>query len=156
MIARLGTQRACLNFARGAIENCRGTILEIGLGKGRTYDYLRSVFPQREIFAFDRILHCPADVRPDPRHLILGDFRTTLREAARRMGRNAALVHADIGSDDAGRDAALATPIAPLIDELVAPGGLIIGDREMHMPNWGALPLPQDAEGWRYYIYRVG
>jgi hypothetical protein len=114
------------------------------------------VFPQREIFAFDNIVHCPADVQPDAHHLILGDFRTTLREAAARLGGGAALVHADIGSDDADRDTVLATAIAPLIDALVTPRGLIIGDREMHLPNWNALPLPQDAEGWPYYIYRAG
>ncbi len=156
MIARLSTQRACLSFASAEIEIVQGTVVEIGLGKGRTYDYLRRVFPQREIFAFDNIVHCPADVQPDAHHLILGDFRTTLREAAVRLGRGAALVHADIGSDDADRDAVLATAIAPLIDALVTPGGLIIGDREMHLPNWNALPLPQDAAGWPYYVYRAG
>ena len=41
-----------------------GHVLEVGLGKGRTYDRLRTLFPQRAIYAFDRELHCPARLRP--------------------------------------------------------------------------------------------
>lgn len=156
MIARLSTQRACLRFARAAIADCPGAILEIGLGKGRTYDFLRKQFPEREIFAFDRVLHCPEDVRPDTNHLILGEFLTTLREQARRMGSTVALAHADIGSDDPSSDAKLAAAIAPLIDRLVRHRGLVVTDRAMSMPEWVSHPLPPDAGGWPYYIYRVG
>lgn len=155
MIARLRTQRACLRFAAAAVGDRPGAILEIGLGKGRTYDFLRNQFPQREIFAFDRIVHCPDDVRPDPEHLLLGDFLTTLSEHAHRAGRTAALAHADIGSDDPERDARLAATIAPLIDGLVQPRGLVLSDRSMSMPNWVSLPPPPDAGDWPYFIYRV-
>ncbi len=155
MIARLCAQRACLRFAGAAVDDLPGGILEIGLGKGRTYDFLRRQFPQREIFAFDRIVHCPDDVRPDPDHLMLGDFLATLSEHAKSAGRAAALAHADIGSDAPERDARLAAAIAPLIDALVQPRGLVLTDRTMSMPNWISLPLPPDAGDWPYYIYRV-
>ncbi len=155
MIVRLCTQRACLRFAGESVADCPGVILEIGLGKGRTYDFLRRQFPEREIFAFDRILHCPDDVRPDPDRLILGDFLKTLPEQFERMGRTAALAHADIGSDDTKRDARLAAAIAPLIHRLVRPQGLVVTDRAMSMPKWFSLPLPPDAGDWPYYIYRV-
>lgn len=155
MIARLSAQRACLRFAGGAVDDLAGDILEIGLGKGRTYDFLRAQFPKRNIFAFDRIVHCPDDVRPDPEHLILGDFLTTLSEHAHVAGRAAALAHADIGSDAPERDARLAAAIAPLIDALVLPRGLVLTDRSMSMPNWISLPPPPDAGDWPYYIYRV-
>lgn len=155
MIARLSTQRACLSFARSVLENVPGVVLEIGLGKGRTFDYLRSLFPDREIYAFDRSVHCPDDVRPDPEHLILGEFRTTLRQQGSRMGRVAALAHADIGSSDADRDAALCRDVAPLIGALVRNGGMVICDREMPAPAWEIIPRPTGAGDWPYFIYRL-
>jgi hypothetical protein len=155
MIERLCTQRACLRFAGAAVADRAGAILEIGLGKGRTYDFLRKQFPQREIFAFDRTLHCAEDVRPDPEHLILGEFLTTLPAHAERTGRTAALAHADIGSEDPARDARLANSIAPLIDRLVQRQGLVLTDRAMSMPTWIRLPLPPDAGDWPYYFYEV-
>ncbi len=156
MISRLCTQRACLRFAGAAVAECSGAILEIGLGKGRTYDFLRKQFPRREVFAFDRVLHCADEVRPDPDHLILGEFLTTLPAHRERMGRTAALAHADIGSDDPARDARLAAAIAPLIDQLVQRQGLVLSDCAMSTPEWVSLPLPPGAGDWPYYIYQVG
>ncbi len=156
MIARLCTQRACLRFAGEAVGDRPGAILEIGLGKGRTYDFLRKQFPEREIYAFDRVLHCPDDVRPRPDHLFIGDFLDTLPRHIQREGRTAALAHADIGSDDPVRDARLAAAIAPLIDRLVQHRGLVLSDRAMPMSEWVSLPLPPDAGDWPYHIYRVG
>lgn len=156
MIARLCAQRACLRFAGAAVAECSGAFLEIGLGKGRTYDFLRKQFPQREIFAFDRSLHCAHEVRPDPDHLVLGEFLTTLPDFAERMGRTAAIAHADIGSNDPARDARLAAAIAPLIDRLVQPRGLVLSDRAMSMPDWVPMPLPPGSGDWPYNIYQVG
>lgn len=156
MIARLRTQRACLRFAGGMVADRSGVFLEIGLGKGRSYDFLRTQFPQREIFAFDRTVHCADRVRPDSDHLILGDFLTTLAAFEEQMGRRAVLAHADIGSDDPARDARLAAAVAPLIDMLVQPGGLVLCDRAMSVPEWISLPLPADAGGWPYHIYQAG
>ena len=53
MIARLTTQRACLSAALALITDIPGPILEIGFGKGRSYDFLRHAAPSREIYAFD-------------------------------------------------------------------------------------------------------
>lgn len=156
MIARLCTQRACLRFAGAAVAERSGAFLEIGLGKGRTYDFLHKRFPEREIFAFDRIVHCADDVRPDPDHLILGEFLTTLPAHKERMGRTAVLAHADIGSDDPVRDARLAAAIVPLIDQLVQRQGLVLTDRAMSMPGWVSIPMPPEARDWPYYIYQTG
>lgn len=155
MIARLCTQRACLRFAGVVVAGRSGVILEIGLGKGRSYDFLRKQFPQREIFAFDRTVHCSDEVRPDSDHLILGDFLATLPAFRERMGRTAVLAHADIGSRDAAHDARLAAAVAPLIDGLVQRQGLVLTDRAMSMPDWASLPLPAGAGDWPYYIYQV-
>ena len=154
MIERLGAQRACLDHAVAEIADRPGVVLEVGLGKGRTYDRLRTLLPQREIFAFDRSVHCPRDVRPDAAHLFLGDFRETLGAACRRFEAGAALVHADVGSEDRSADAALAAAIAPLIDRLLCEGGLVLSDRTMRVCAWEAQPLPAGAGRWPYFIYR--
>ncbi len=155
MIERLVTQRACLDYAAALIENLQGPVLELGLGKGRTYDYLRRRLPEREIFVFEKIIHAAPDCVPDPEHLIKGEFLETLPEAAARVGAPAALVHADIGSEKRERDAILAAAVTPLIEALVQPGAIVLGDRELESPLWTRLPLPRGAGEWVYFLYRV-
>ena len=126
MIARLVTQRACLDFAAGRLADMPGLILEVGLGKGRTFDHLRHLFPDRDLYAFDRDVHAPPDVVPAADRLILGDFRITLPQAAARLGRTAAFAHADIGTSKRTLDAALAAAIAPMLTQLVKPAAMSI------------------------------
>ncbi len=155
MIDRLLTQRACLDFAAGEIADLRGPVFEIGLGKGRTYSHLREVLPEREIFAFDREVHAPADAQPDADHILLGDFRDTVAAAAARFGGRVALIHADIGSEKPDRDAMLAADLGPSMAALVASGGLILCDRELSLAAWPRLPLPPGAGDWDYFLYRA-
>ena len=49
-IRRVTAQRDCLNMAKELVVDVPGPILELGLGNGRTYDHLRELFPDREIF----------------------------------------------------------------------------------------------------------
>jgi hypothetical protein len=153
MIARLSTQKACLDHAAGLIAGLPGTVLEIGLGKGRTYDRLRALFPQRRIYAFDREVHCAAPLRPADEQLFLGDFRETLPAAFERLGRSAALAHVDLGTEDAARDRVLAAAVAPFIDRLVLPGGIVLSDRPMDVPGWRTLPAPAGTGAFAYYLY---
>jgi hypothetical protein len=147
MLARLATQRACLDFAAARIAGLPGPVLELGLGKGRTYDRIRHIMPDREILVFDREAHCPPALKPPSEELFLGDFRDTLGVAVERLGDVAAMIHADIGSEDRARDSRLAQDIAPAIGSLVRPGGLVLSDRQLPLPNsgWERLPLPPDA-----------
>lgn len=154
MIARLEVQRACLDFAAELIGELPGPILEIGLGKARTFDHLRALFPHRALFAFDRELHCPRELAPDPAQLRLGDFRTTLKAARQTLALSCALAHADIGSHDRAADAALAQEIAPLIGPLMRPGGVVLGDRAFAGQGWEEIALPEGARGWPYFMYR--
>ena len=75
MINRLTTQRACIDYAAGLLQDTAGQVVELGLGKGRTYDRLRHVFSNREVHSVDAVVHCPDDVRPPDRNLWVGDFR---------------------------------------------------------------------------------
>ena len=155
MIARLKTQRVCLDLAASQLRPLPGCILEVGLGKGRTYDRLRTLFPDRKIVVLDKMVHCTDEVRPPAECLMIGDFRDSLRQLRESIGGSVALAHADIGSNDRNLDAGLASAIAPLLDSLVANGGWIITDREMRVDRWRGRPLPPTASGWPYYIYRA-
>jgi len=155
VIRRLEAQRLCLALAAQLVREVPGPVLELGLGNGRTYDHLCELLPDREIFAFDRVLAAHPACVPDERHLVLGDFADTLPHSLARLRGRAALAHADMGDGDAARSAARAAQLAPLIDSLMAPGGVVLGDQSMTQPRWRALPLPAGVAAGRYFIYRV-
>lgn len=156
MIDRLVAQRDCLTLAIAMIGALPGPALEFGLGKGRTYDFLRARLPDREIFVFDREIHCPADCVPPAGHLFLGEFRDTLPEARRRLGEGcAALAHFDVGSEDLARDAALVAWLAPAAAPLMRAGAAVVADRPMAAPGWRPVALPPGLGDGRHFVYRV-
>lgn len=149
-IRRLEAQRACLDWATRAAP--AGAVLELGLGNGRTYDHLRERLPGRAIYVFDRQVAAHPDCVPDDDHLFLGDFRETLPRAAVRLGRVAALAHADIGTGDPDASRALGRAIAPLVVPLLVPGALLLSDQPLD--GYAALPLPEGVPRGRYHAYR--
>ena len=153
MITRLTAQRDHLAAAATAIRDVPGPVLVIGLGKGRTYDHLRRLFPDRDIYAFDGSVHAPAGLVPDAAHLFVGDFRETLETAATQLS-PAALAHADFGSEDRDRDAAQAEWLGPLIDRLMTSGGLVVSDRDLAAKRW--TPIAGPPGDWPYFRWRVG
>lgn len=157
MISRMVTQRACLDHAARLIANLPGDVLEVGLGKARTFDHLRGLFPSRAIYAFDREVHCPPMLAPPEDQLFLGDFRESLKTASARLGRSAAFIHADIGSKNRERDALLAADVGPLIGALAVAGAVVLTDRSMDSEGWEPVPLPEGISGdWPYFMYRIG
>ena len=154
-IRRVSAQRDCLNMAKDMIVDVPGPILELGLGNGRTFDHLRELFPDREIFVFDQRVAAHPDCIPDEDHMIIGDVTETLKRALNRIGAQAALAHCDIGSSRRDLNAKLVSTIAPLVDALMAPGGLVCSDQEYSVSNWEAQPLPEGVNPGRYYINRV-
>jgi hypothetical protein len=154
-IRRLEAQRACLGFAAGQIEGVSGPVLELGLGNGRTYDHLRALLPEREIFVFEREVNAHADCVPDDAHLILGDLRETLPQGRRRLPGPAALVHSDVGTGDAARNAELATWLAGALPPLLAHGAWVVSDQMMGAPALVAQAAPEGIAPDRYFLYRV-
>lgn len=155
MIRRLTAQRNCLALAIELIAEMPGPVLEFGLGKGRTYDFLRNRLPDRCIFAFDRDIHCPPDCLPAPDRLFLGDFRVTLPEALGRIGTPAALAHFDVGSEDLAADARLVAWLAPAAAPLLRPGAVVVSDRAMAVPVWRAQSLAPGTGDGNHFVYRV-
>lgn len=155
MINRLTTQRNFLSHGLALIADLPGPILEFGLGKGRTYDFLRRHAKGRRIIAFDREIHCPPDCVPAPEDLVLGDFHDTVPGARDRIGDRAALVHFDVGSEDLAADAALQAWLSAAVEPLVAEGGVVISDRAMSNPRWRRLAAPPGANDGGHFMYRV-
>jgi len=154
-IRRLQAQRACLEVASELVRNVPGPIVELGLGNGRSFDHLRELMPEREIFAFDRQLAAHPACVPDQQHLVLGDFADTLPSALERVGAPAALLHADTGTGEAERNLRLAAWLGPRIMALMAPNGVILSDQELVGIAAKPLALPDGVRPGRYFFYRV-
>ncbi|MGD9537800.1 MAG: class I SAM-dependent methyltransferase [Alphaproteobacteria bacterium] len=154
-IRRVAAQRACLNHAAALLAGMDGPVLEFGLGNGRTYDHLRALFPGRDIFVFDREIAAHPDSVPDAGHMRLGDFGETLPGFAREGRPRAVLAHADIGSPDRARDAALAAWLGPALAPLLAPGAIVAADRAMDVADWEEMTLPAGVPAGDYHLYRV-
>ncbi len=155
-IRRVSAQRDCLNLAADLIRDIPGPVIELGLGNGRTYDHLRELFPDREIFVFDRRVAAHPDCIPDDDHMLLGDITETLPAAGRIIGAPVALAHCDMGTGEKDSNAKLAAFIAPAVSALMAPGGIVLSDQEYNVDGWTALPLPDGVRPGRYFINKVG
>jgi len=154
-IRRLTAQRGCLNLAAELLTDLPGPVLEIGLGNGRTYDHLRTLFTGRDIFVFERKVAAHPSCTPDDDHLILGDIHDTVPNALDRIGGPAALAHADIGSGDKAADKATGAYLGGVLVPLMAPGGIIVSDQDMDLSGTEKLPLPDGIEPGRYFMYRI-
>ena len=155
MITRLSAQRNCLAHALDLIAALHGPLFEFGLGKGRTYDFLRSRAGGRRIVAFDREIHCPPDCVPAAKDLLLGDFHDTVPGALARIGETAALAHFDVGSEDLAADAVLVAWLSVAAAPLVKAGGVVVSDRPMAIARWRALPALPEGSDDGHFLYRV-
>jgi hypothetical protein len=153
-IRRLEAQRACLNRVAEEICDLPGPVLELGLGNGRTYDHLRELLPERELFVFERDVAAHPDCIPDEDHLFEGDFHDTLPAAAQRFGGRVALVHADIGSANLERDARLAAFVAGHLPGLLRPGGIVASDRDVGFEGARPLALPEGLAPGVYHLFQ--
>lgn len=153
-IARLEAQRIGLDYCAGLVAGVPGPVLELGLGNGRTFDHLRALFPDRAVFAFDRVKASHPASTPDDGHLFLGEFRDTLPAAARRIGALAALAHCDFGSADPAETRAHADFLAQRLPALLAEGAVILSDQPLAGPALRPFSLPDAVPASRYYGYR--
>ncbi len=153
-IRRLEAQRACLGLAVELVHGIGGAVLELGLGNGRTYDHLRQLCPDREIFVCDRRLAAHPGCIPPAEFLLLGDMRESLPAARARLGGRVALAHLDPGTGDVAASAALATALAPLIPPLLCRGAVLVSEPALASPELCPLPLPAGVAAGRYHLYR--
>ncbi len=152
VIRRLSAQRDCLQAALHHAPD--GAFLEIGLGNGRTYDHMREIAADRDIWVIDRKMTAhPASAPPDAFYLE-GEADAMLGALFARIGRSVALAHYDLGvgvpEEDDPLRAALTAPIA----RLLVPGGLLVANGAFE--GMTPLPLPGSVAEGRYFILRAG
>jgi S-adenosyl-L-methionine methyltransferase len=153
-IHRLEAQRACLGLAARLVQNLDGAILELGLGNGRTYDHLRELCPDREIYVCERQVAAHPDCVPPAELLLLGDMRDSLRGARLRLSGLIALAHFDAASHDRAAGRALAAEVAPLIVPLLCRGAVLVSEPEIVVDRLERLALPAGIADRRYHMYR--
>lgn len=154
-IRRLQAQRACLSEAVEQIRGLDGFVLELGLGNGRTFDHLREVCPDREIYVFDRQVNAHPDCVPAADHLFLGEITATLPRALAQLGPHAALVHTDVGTGDQKANEKLAATIAPMIRSIMRIGGIVISDQPMIAVGLAPTHLPEGVKPGRYFMSKA-
>lgn len=153
-LRRLTAQRDCLNLAAELVRGLPGPVFEFGLGNGRTYDHLREICPDREIFVFERQVSAHPDCVPDAEHLFEGLLEDRLSALRERFAGRVALVHSDLGSGRADQDARTSAMVSAGLPALMAAGGVIVSDQELTLPGAQAIPLPPDVRPGRYFLYR--
>lgn len=153
-IDRMVSQRACLDFAIAATDHLTGPVFELGLGNGRTYHHLREKIGDRPVYVFERAVASHPDSTPPDSMLILGDVRETLPQALARFGATASLIHADLGGHDLGKNDDFARMVSPLIEPLLADGGLMVSSDRMYFTILTEQPQPPVAVPGRTFLYR--
>ncbi|MEP0232695.1 class I SAM-dependent methyltransferase [Roseibium sp.] len=153
-IRRLTAQKILLEDVAERVKSVEGPVLELGLGNGRTYDHIREILDDREIFVFDRDLACHPSCIPDGDHMIFGEIRDTLAFCGPRIGEPAAFIHCDLGSGDPTTDLATSSWLSPLVDQHTKPGGYVLSGLALDLGNFDELPKPQGIRPGRYHLYK--
>jgi hypothetical protein len=153
-IRRLEAQRTCLAAAVATVRDLKGPALELGLGNGRTYDHLRDLCPDREIFVCERKVAAHPDCIPPAEFLLLGDMRESLPAVRGRFEGRVALAHFDPGTGDVEASRELAREVAPLIVPLLCPGAVLVSEPPIALSELVPSELPQEVAPGRYHIYR--
>ena len=151
---RFLTQQASLNLGVELIAEVDGIVVELGLGKGRSFDHLRERLPGRVIYVFDHELSCEPEYAPDPEYWMFGEITKTLPAFCERFAGQAALVHSDIGTRHREQDQPLANFIANQLQTLMSAGGVVVSDRPMESTAWSILPRLPEMDQFPYFMYR--
>ncbi len=153
-IDRMVSQRACLNHAADLTRDMVGPVFELGLGNGRTYHHMRKVMPKHDIYVFERAVASHPDSTPPEDKILLGDVFDTLPKALNRFGPTATLIHADLGGHNRTKNDEFARTVSPLIEPLLAVGGLMVASDKMYFEALSEIELPPDAVVGRCFIYQ--
>jgi hypothetical protein len=151
-------QRDGIDQAAAALAGRVGVVLEIGLGKGRSYSHLVARFPGCEILCFDRRDHTHPGWGPPPGRLVLGELRETLRAPAlgTRLAGRVILAHLDLARGDSP-DVALHALVVETIAPWLQPGAWVLSDRPLPLvPDWRlepVAPIPATAHAHRFHRY---
>ncbi|MCR9175575.1 MAG: class I SAM-dependent methyltransferase [Alphaproteobacteria bacterium] len=151
-IRRLLAQKHALEDAATRISRLSGCVMEFGLGNGRTYDHLREILPDRQIYVFDRQIAVHPDCEPPADRMFLGDLFETLPQAVSRLAGQAAMIHLDIGTGDKDASVTLVARAAPDLVRLLKTGGVVVSDQPVDHPSLAPLELPKGVKPGRIHM----
>ncbi|HEY7602210.1 MAG TPA: class I SAM-dependent methyltransferase [Methylomirabilota bacterium] len=144
-------QRDSIDLAARQLARRPGWIVELGLGRGRSYSHLVERFPGREIYCFDRELATYSPGGPPPERVVVGDLTAVLADPAvqaRFQGR-VILAHLDLAWGDT-TEARLHRLVVDRIRGWLLPGAWVLSDRAVPLdPAWRLAPVV-DADGVGY------
>lgn len=152
MRRRLTAQIDGLNWAAADIASTPGDVAEIGLGNGRTYDHLREALPDRRIWVIDRQMAAHPSCVPPETDFLQGDATEKL-SALIESKAQVIFAHYDLSKGVPSQDAVLAAEVAPLLEQLVLPGGVVVSGQPLPLPN--RIKGPGLADPDRYFFYRM-
>ena len=156
-IRRLEAQRACLDWAVGAIAACRAPSSSSASATGAPMTICARA-------AMARARSSPSTARwpptprciPDAAHLVLGDFRDTLPAFAAAPCRTDRARACRYRLRRRGGDAELARWLGPQLAPLLATGRVVLSDQPLDAADApGAWRCPTACRRDRYFIYRT-
>ena len=151
---RLEAQHACLNWAVAEIEGRDGLVFELGLGLGRTFNHLKHNLGSRQIYVFEREVHCYPDCRPEDDELIIGNLEDTLPDAVNRFAGQVVLAHCDVGSMDRDHNRKMSGLLSRNLGPALCDNAIVLSDLPLDIEGTSPRPLPGSARVDRYYLYR--
>ncbi|MEP2919115.1 MAG: class I SAM-dependent methyltransferase [Sulfitobacter sp.] len=153
-IARMVSQRACIDHAVALTAHMQGPVFELGLGNGRTFDHIRAKVKKRDIYVFERAVASNPASTPTEDQLVLGDVFETLPMMLAKHGPIVSFAHADLGGHNLEKNDEFARAISPAIETVMAPGGIMVASDAMYFDRLVELPLPEGAVEGRTFIYQ--
>jgi hypothetical protein len=153
-IARMVSQRACIDHAIALSGHMTGPVYELGLGNGRTFDHIRAMLGTRALYVFERSVASNPASTPDVDQMVLGDVCETLPMMLARLGPVASFVHADLGGHNLKKNDTFARAVSPQVEAVMAQGGIMVSSDRMYFDTMEELPLPDGALEGRAFIYQ--
>ena len=149
---RFPVQIEFINRAIKETKEVDGAILELGLGEGRTLEYLERI-TSAPIFVFEidektNLHFCRASTQ-----LVKGDLFKTLPQMLGSQELNVRMVHADIGTTDYFNDISRIEPLRAIIEKVVSTGGVLVCDRPIIFQGFKLLANSHKS-GWPYYLWK--
>ncbi len=149
---RLPVQLEYINQAIEETKDMDGTILELGLGGGRTLEYLEKK-TSSPILVFEKSTHSTLKNNRTTTQLVRGDFFTTIPQTCEEMNVDVRMIHADIGTSDYIGDISRFDPLCKIFTKIVPTGGVVICDRPLNFPSFKLLANAHES-GWPYYLWK--
>lgn len=157
-IARMVSQRACIDHAIALSAHMTGPVFELGLGNGRTFDHIRSTLGgsagARALYVFERAVASNPASTPGADQLVLGDVFETLPMMLARLGPVASFVHADLGGHNLKKNDTFARAVSPQVEAVMARDGIMVSSDRMYFDTMTELPLPDGALEGRAFLYQ--